>query len=177
MKEIKVVKFPSSHKVALQKIICDMLEVKSIFELNDRFEGRKFYENYSNKVFGHLAVQKVLFDTMDITKIDHNKTFTGNLNINTHEINVVTTDFGEFPKIEIVNTAPVIFVFRKDELVYWVLGITPKNVLRDYIKKHILTDKDIRKKRISFHDLENVIPIENIEDVEDILNKSELDLI
>ena len=170
LKTAKVIKFSSRYNSAIQNIVCELLNVKSVFELNDKFEGVRFHEKYSNEVFGFLTVEKFLNDVNpDINKVSHKKDYCAYIEIKKKKIRIITSNFREFPIIERKKIEPTIFVLKKDHLNFWIIGVATKKVLKTYLANNT---KEKSKKTI-FTDFDKLETFENSDELSIIVDKNQ----
>jgi len=116
------------------------LKLDSIFKLNDMYEGVSFYNNFSRKVTGVLALG-VFFD---INYIDWNKVNPLNYNplikLGNKNIEVITFETGTFPTIPIKNKTPKIIILKRDEKNVWICGLATTKTLNKYQNSNLLQD-------------------------------------
>lgn len=99
----------------------EILNLKDMNQLRDKFEGISFFNNMFKGIFGLAVLEKFLnISLLDNKNIVTNKTF--NLNQVGLNIDVVTFDFGELPKINLTTLNSTIFILKNDNHSGWICG-------------------------------------------------------
>lgn len=126
------VRLTSRNEINIQNVVLKTLKLKDMGELRDKFEGVAFYNKFSRKILGMLAVEKLLkIKLVDYSKLSP-KNFEAKMLVDEKEIEIVTFDNGKFPVINKLNCEPAIIVFKKDSKNLYICGYADKNTLNKY---------------------------------------------
>lgn len=120
-----------SRRVELdvQNHCIDLLKLKNIGELRDRFEGQKFLDNALNKISSYQVCASIFnLNEISIDEILKMKKLIVEIKGINYEILVF--QFGELPQI-ISSENPIVFVLKKDQQTYSVCGFASIDVMKD----------------------------------------------
>ena len=123
------VKVNGSFVKMTQHLVLEMLNLKGLNCLRDKFEGVAFYERVSNFLFGLTVLEQHLGQSLINLKKVKQKDFSSNLSLVNLDINVVTFKMGYLPIIEVNNTSPTIFVLRRNDKSGWICGFAVCDIL------------------------------------------------
>lgn len=157
LRSIKVLKIRINYIDKVRECVMKSLNVNSINELRDKFEGVTFYEAFYQKISGIMALESVL----KVNLIDWNnlnpKEFTPVINLFDKTILVVTAKFGEFPNIPQLTEYPIILIIQKEERVLYLIGYCDLYYFNKDLNKSIIDNFSVFKPFATYHGLEAII--------------------
>lgn len=158
----------------IQECVMDSLELNNLNELRDRYDGVAFIEKFSLKIFGIMALEKQLkIELIDWEKISP-KDYVPKLTISGKKVNVIMSEYGEFPVIEKVNKKPAIIVIKKDRKDIWICGYADVKTLNEhqdisFLKGEMMKDFDSKTTFVGYNKLK---PFKTYEDLENLVKTS-----
>lgn len=126
------IKLGYTDQVKIREAVFEALKVKSMFELRDKFEGEAFFESFSKKIYGVMAVEKCLnIDVINWEQINP-KTYIPEIEINGTLYNVLTCGNGNLPLIERINKRPAIITVAMSDEYINICGVASIDILNKY---------------------------------------------
>ena len=113
----------------VEQIVISALNLNNVKDLRDRFEGLDFFNKFSLKVFGVIALEKTLKTKFINWDKINPKDYKATININGKTIIVITCNYGDFPLIDKAYKKPIIFCFKRDKKDIWICGVATKDIL------------------------------------------------
>lgn len=155
----------------IQKVVLQCLNLNNINDLRDKHEGVAFIEKFSLRVFGVIAIQNLLkLELIDLYKINP-KTYQPNITLLNQEINVIMSEYGEFPIIDKLNDKPAIITIKKGTKEVWICGYADIDTLNSYQDDTLIKGsmtKNIDSKTV-FIGFEYLKPFKSLEDLKKLI--------
>lgn len=123
-----------NYELKIQHRVLELLELKDMGQLRDKYEGERYYLTLLEKLAGIIALEKYLkIKLADIETIS--KTYEPIIIINDIIIDIVIAPFGEFPLVDQNPNRPAIILLNKDNKTIYICGLATidtliKNLLR-----------------------------------------------
>lgn len=130
--KFKVVNLNYSDNKNITNTVLETLKLTNINQLRDKYEGVSFYENFTNKISGVIAIEKLLNVEIIDWKNVSAKNYIPKINIDNKEVDIITASDRDFPVINIVNDKPAIICLRPQEKFIWVCGFADKHTLNEF---------------------------------------------
>ena len=112
-------------------MVLDHLNLKDQGQLNDKFDGVSYYNSVTRKLFSYSLVFKYIYKKeFSFNQIDLNS-FKPIINFKDKKFRIITSDFGEFPLLDYKEKIPFIYVARKSNLEFIIVGYSSTEVLED----------------------------------------------
>ena len=156
----------------IQDCVMNALGLKNLNELRDKFEGVAFIDRFSLKISGVMALEKKLKkELIDWEKVNP-KNYIPKIVVSGKEIDVVMSEYGEFPVIEKSNKRPAIITVRKDKKDIWICGFADAKTLNEnqdikFLKGEMMKGLDTKTTFVGFNALK---PFKTIEELEALVN-------
>lgn len=118
-----------TYELRIQQKVLELLKLKDMGQLRDKYEGEHYYLILLEKLIGLIALEKHLkIKQTDIEAIS--KTYEPTITIENNIIDVVTTIFGKFPLIDKKPKRPAIILLNKDNKTIYICGLATTKVLK-----------------------------------------------
>jgi hypothetical protein len=122
------------EQIKIQNLALRLLRLKDLNQLRDRFEGVRFYSQFSRKVRGLIALEKVLGVKIMNWDILNVKALNRAYPIGNKLFMIETTEYGTWPIIIPKEFENIILTISKGEDTIWVVGSASFDSIRDNIK-------------------------------------------
>lgn len=127
-------KFKVSQRdfIQLQKYATSHLGVKDIYSLKDKFEGERYYNEFLQRSFAELAFQDYTnVSYFDISEKEM-KNFKPEFNLKGTNIELVSCDFEEYPKIPVGDYDNLVICYVNiSTRQVWIIGSIDRDVAID----------------------------------------------
>jgi hypothetical protein len=136
MEKFKLVKVQRNFILKIQSAIVKRLNLNSIQELRDKYEGVAYFDNNLRKVGSNYCVESLL---NGLKSQNYEIDLKENLNIINYKnslFEIITFRFGQIPKIAIkTNNYDKIIVMQRDTNHFYLCGILPfKYIIEDSLR-------------------------------------------
>jgi len=156
----------------VEKCVLDSFGVDNMISLRDIYEGDAFFEKFLQKIISIIILENLLkkdfidWDTMNP------KNFKSVLKINNKIIDVITSEFGVFPTIEIKNYNPAIIAIKKDDKNVWICGYADIDTLNNYQDENLVKFGATKgyNDKTAFVGFDKLKPFKSIEELELLIN-------
>jgi hypothetical protein len=149
----------------IKKIVLKSLNLKTMFELRDRYEGEAFLKSFSSKIKGVIALEKVL----EVNIIDWDnlipKDYTPRLDKIGLKIDVITSEDGKFPIIERISKRPAIITNLIGIDNVWVCGYASVDVLNNNQSDKCYSGMMNRELKTAFIGYDKLIKFSSLEEL------------
>lgn len=162
-KQVKINKFTI---LTIQEIALNLLKLKDLNQLRDKYEGAAFLKRLLKEVMSIVAIEKILemkFLNWDLRK--KIKDYPFEIRLNDQKIGINIFEFGEYPIfIDEAEERPMIFCFLKGQDTIVICGYATKDViLRN--KKEISGLPFATGQKVEFTGFKDLVAINSIEDL------------
>jgi len=169
--KFKVITLNYNDIDSIKEVVLKSLNLTNINQLRDKYEGVSFYQNFSNRISGVIALEKFL----SINLIDWDnltaKNYKPSLSVNDKEVDVITASDRDFPVINALSVNPAIIVLRPQEKSLWICGYATKEVLNsnqnENLLKGLLSNKT---NETAFTGFDKLCSFESFEDLQNLVN-------
>lgn len=154
--------------IKIQECVMNSLGLTNINELRDRFDGVTFIDKFSLKISGVIALEKKLkIELIDWEKISP-KNYLPKVTIAGKKVDVIMSEYGEFPVIEKISKKPAIIIIKKDNKDIWICGFADVETLNNnqdikFLKGEMMKDYDSKTTFIGYNKLK---PFKTFEELE-----------
>lgn len=164
----KILTYSDVNKI--QEIVMKSLNLKNIKDLNDRYEGLDFYKKFSLKLFGVIAIEKILKIKLINWETINPRDYNAIIDIDGKKIRVITSEYGEFPMINKEYKRAIIFCFKRDKKDIWVCGLADKEILEKhqsdkFLKGAMTRNMDSKTTFIGFDKLKSFNSIDELRNI------------
>lgn len=171
------VKVSQSFIRKIQTIVLEILSLKDLNQLRDKYEGVAFY----NKVYAFLFGMQVLETQLGTPLIDWKKVlkkdFTGDFSIPKIDARVVTFKMNELPVVKVDNISPVVFVLQKNETSGWICGFGSVDVLNEKSNQKLyVNSRGESDDNVTFIGFDQLKQFENLDELKSLTAKHELSI-
>ena len=159
--------------IKIQDCVLASFGFTNLNELRDRFDGVAFIDKFSLKISGVMALEKKLkIEIIDWEKINP-KNYTPKINIAGKKVDVIMSEYGDFPVIEKINKRPAIIIIKKDQKDIWICGYADVKILNEnqnvkFLKGEMMKDYDSKTTFIGYNKLK---PFQNFEDLVNLVKQ------
>ncbi|WP_047246932.1 hypothetical protein [Maribacter thermophilus] len=113
----------------IEKAVMTTLNLTNLKDLRDKFEGLKFYDSFTLKSFGVIALGNLLkIDLVNWDEIEP-RNYEAIVSIEGKLIDVINFEYGEFPVIDKKSSKPAIFACKRDKQNIWICGYASIEIL------------------------------------------------
>ena len=176
----KILKYREKFKVinlnyndidSIKEVVLKALGLTNINQLRDKYEGVSFYQNFSSRISGVIALEKLLgINLIDWDNLSA-KNYKPSLSINDIQVDVITASDRDFPVINTRNENPAIIVLRPQEKSLWICGYASTEILNhnqnDNLLKGLLSNKN---NETAFTGFDKLRSFESFEDLQKLVN-------
>ncbi|MFE3867553.1 hypothetical protein ACFX5E_05625 [Flavobacterium sp. LS2P90] len=157
--------------IKIQQAVLSSLKLNNINELRDLYEGVAFIDKFSLKILSILALETFLKLELIDWSIVNPKTYSPSIFISGKRVNVIMSEYGEFPVIDKMNDEPAIITIKKGTKDVWICGFADVTTLNshqndDFLKGSMTKNIDSKTTFIGFEHLKS---FKNIEELERLL--------
>lgn len=164
------VKIGYSDLNRIRLAVLKALNLKNINELRDRFEGVAFYENFSNKILGICAIEKLFeIELIDWSNIQP-KRFIPKISLPEIDVDVVSCGNGKFPVINKINTKPAIITINMSDDYIWVCGLASAEVLNRFQNDKLVGGVMNSNLKTAFVGFDELIQIKSVDDLKNAIS-------
>jgi hypothetical protein len=159
--------------IKIQETVLNSLKLNNINELRDLYEGVAFIDKFSLKILSVIALETFLkLELIDWSAVNP-KTYTPSIIISDKKINIIMSDYGEFPVIDKISDTPAIITIKKGTKDVWICGYADVETLNNnqnnsFLKGSMTKNIDSKTTFVGFEFLK---PFKNLEELENLLNK------
>jgi hypothetical protein len=124
--------------IRVKEACVDILDVKDLGELRDRFEGQKYLDNKILIIGSYLATMEFLRKPKPLLNKDSIKKIRSTVDWNGKPFDIITCKYLEYPKLTIEQRkAPKVFIMQISENKYCFLGVGTNEIMSkdQYFKK------------------------------------------
>ena len=115
--------------IKVQECVMKALKLDNLNQLRDKFEGLDFIERFSVKIFGVIALEKIIkMNLIDWDNIDP-KNYVPRVNLFGKDIDIIMSNYGEFPVIEKQSKFPAILTVKNTHKSVWICGFADVDTL------------------------------------------------
>jgi hypothetical protein len=151
IKKFKKITIYTKDIIFIQSKVLQLLELKDMNQLRDRFEGIYFYDKLLTRLLSTLALEKLL--NIKIVEIENikNSEFEINLLKIGLDVEVKSFKFGELPILNKNISKSTIFTMYKEPNIIFICGFIDKNSLIQNVKDcYIYNRNKLKNKFIGF---------------------------
>ena len=183
MKDFLIHVFPSRERFIVVKtiyaevnriesIVLNTLNLNSLNELRDKYEGVAFYNEFSREIYGTIAVEKLLKLNLINWSIINAKSYKADMNHAGFNVDIITCKYGELPVIEKNIKRSAIITVKKDEKSVWICGFASIKVLQDNQNNHFIKETIYRDSKTAFVGFDKLKSFTTIEELKNLMQES-----
>lgn len=138
----KRINIRTSYESKIQQRVLDILKLKDMGQLRDKYEGERYYTLLFEQIIGIIAVEQFL--NIKIIDIENIKTdFDPTLTLWGVKIDIIISRFGEFPIIDSNPKRPSLVLLNKDDKTVYICGFASVEILSNHqrVNKSIVSNK------------------------------------
>lgn len=171
------VKVTPSFNRKVQDTVLEILNLKNLNHLRDKFEGQAFFNKVSTFLFGMQVLENLLGQPIINWKKLKKKEFQSDLSLLELDVKVVIFKMGELPVIDAENQSPIIFILKRNDTSGWICGIANVAVLNEVQNRQTIpnTGSDYSG-RVSFVGFNKLEKFESLDELKKGLSKNELSI-
>jgi len=149
----------------INNIVLNFLNLNSMFELRDRFEGEVFLNTFSVKVKGAIALEKFLeIELIDWDNLTPNN-YSSNLSKIGLEIDIISSDNGSFPIVERNSVRPAIIINIVGTNNLWICGYASVDVLNNNQSDRFYSGMMNRETKTAFIGYDKLVKFKSIQEL------------
>lgn len=171
------VKIHYYDKNKIQKAVLKSFKLQNLYELRDMYEGAAFYDNFSRKILGALALEKLLKIKLVGWKEIKPKKYKADMSNTGLDIDIITCEYGEFPAINKNVKRPAVIAIKKDERNIWICGLADIDTLRKYQNDNFSKELIQRGTKTVFTGFKQLISFKNLDELKNHLKNNNKDKI
>ncbi len=156
----------------VEECVLESWDVDNMIALRDKYEGDAFFEKFLQKIISIIILENLLKKELINWNTIDPKNYKPTLNIKGMTIDVITSNFGEFPIINIENKNPAIIAIKKDDKNVWICGFADKKTLNCRQDESLLKSGATKgfNNKTAFIGFDELKLFKSIGDLEQILN-------
>ncbi|CAN5122350.1 hypothetical protein BH09BAC3_BH09BAC3_29930 [soil metagenome] len=128
------IKIGKTEQIKIQNLVLRLLKLKDLNQLRDRFEGVRFHTQFSRKVRGIVAIEKVLGVKIMNWDIRGIKDLSNNYQIGDRSFVIETIEYGQWPIIIPKKFETLILSIAKGEDTIWVVGSATLDAIKNDVR-------------------------------------------
>ena len=156
-------------KLRTEEIVLDSLGLSNLNQMRDRYEGVAFHDSFNRKIMALCALEQY----MDIEPSDWNhinpKDFQPNLEYLSVGIDVIVSDYGQYPVINKKIERPAVVMIQKDNKTMWVCGFASKEVLKKFQDPKKFEGEMNKSKMTAFNGFDRLTPFKDLNDLKELI--------
>jgi hypothetical protein len=161
----------------VQGAVLEMLNLKDLNQLRDKYEGVAFYNKVYTFLFGMQALETHLGIPLINWKKVMRKDFSADFSLAEFDVKISVFKMGELPVIESGNTAPVVFVLQKNDTTGWICGLALVEDLNDKANQKLyVSSKGESGEQASFIGFDKLKAFNNWTDLKTLIANHELSI-
>ena len=165
-----VIKTSHSETNKIQATVLNALNLKGLNELRDKFEGVAFYNDFLRRIISVLAVEKLLkVELIDWATINP-RTYKADMSKIGLDIDIITSEYGNFPVMEKESKRPAIIAIKKDEKSVWICGFASVTVLNNNQNNTEHRSTWQRQNKTAFIGFDKLIPLRSADELKELFN-------
>lgn len=156
----------------IEKCVLESWNIGNMISLRDKYEGDAFFERFLKRIISVIILENLLKKEFIDWDTINPKSYKPELNIKGKSIDVITSNFGEFPVINIENNNPAIIAIKKDDKNVWICGFAEIETLNSRQDEKLLKSGATKgfNNKTAFIGFDELKFFRTIEDLEHILN-------
>lgn len=164
--KFKQVKISSLTIKSIQEIAVELLNLKDLNQLRDKYEGAAFLKRLSKEIMSFVAIERILeIKLLNWELRKKTKDYPFEIEINDRKIGINIFEFGEYPVlIDETENRPMIFCYLKGQDTIVVCGYASIDVILNN-KKEISNSTFVAGQKVQFTGFKDLKSINSVDDL------------